>query len=320
MKIDLHLYPTPPYDFQRSFSYLEPCADPVCSYDGTTFQRLWPLGRGRLAHLTLSSLGTVEKPRLKLRLAAEFLSEEDVANCARRAEEIFCLKLDLRKFYRTIKKDKTLYAHTQRNIGLKPVLEPTLFEALTWAIIGQQVNLRFACVVKQGMLERFGQKRKMNGQTFYGYPEPADLAGQNPDSWREFKSSRRKAEYIIGLADLLQDGFDLEGLKRLSDEKIIEELVKIRGIGRWTAEYVLIQGFGRWDALPVGDAGLVNGIRRAYGLKHRPDEKEVEAMGERWRPYRGLATYYLWWGKQFKHEDAKNHKAKATIKQPPKMS
>jgi DNA-3-methyladenine glycosylase II len=176
-------------------------------------------------------------------------------------------------------------------------LEPDLFEALTWAIIGQQVNLRFACQVKRGMLEHYARRRTVDGQVFYQYPGPADLAGLDADQWRRFKCSRRKAEYIIGLAKTIQKGFDFERLRLLSDEEIIAELVQIRGIGRWTAEYVLIQGFGRWDALPVGDAGLLNGVKKVYGLKGKPQADEVTSLAESWRPYCGLATYYLWWGK-----------------------
>jgi DNA-3-methyladenine glycosylase II len=71
----------------------------------------------------------------------------------------------------------------------------------------------------------------------------------------------------------------------------------IRGIGRWTAEYVLLRGLGRWDVLPATDAGLINGVRRAYHLDHRPSPEEITSLSERWRPWRGLATYYLWWAK-----------------------
>lgn len=298
MQIETILHPTPPYDFDLSFGYLGPnCPDPIAHFDGNVYERVWPFGMDRNVYFRLQSLGTIDYPELQLILDAPEISDEDVECCIRHIRKILSLDLDLAAFYDAIKADPILIEHCLKNRGLKPVLEPNLFEALTWAIIGQQVNLNFACQVKLGMLERFAKRWDMDRKDFYQYPEPSDLAGKNPDRWREFKCSRRKAEYIIGLADNIQNGLNLDDLRKLPDEEIVDRLVQIRGIGRWTAEYVLIQGFGRWDTLPVGDAGLQNGIKRVYGFEAKPTAKELLAMAENWRPYRGLATYYLWWGK-----------------------
>jgi DNA-3-methyladenine glycosylase II len=298
MQIDVILHPVPPYDFNLSFGYLGPnCPDPIAHYDGETFQRVWPLSARKYALASLRSMGTTEKPEVLLRLEAPKLRDEDVEYCLAQLQSRLCLDLALEPFYDSVKRDPVLPDLCRRNRGLKPVLKPTLFEALTWAILGQQINLIFACQVKLGMLQRFSKPWIVDGTTLFQYPEPSDLAGLDPAQWVDFKCSQRKAEYIIGLADLIQDGFNLEELEKLSDDEIIDRLVKIRGIGRWTAEYVLIQGFRRWDALPVGDAGLLNGVKRAYGLTAKPTEEELLQRAERWRPYRGLATYYLWWGK-----------------------
>lgn len=298
MQAKTTLFPTPPYNFELSFSFLGPsCPDPIAQFDGTTYQRIWPLEADRSVFISLKSIGTLRDPRLQLKIEGESLNNTDVEYTKKHVEEILCLKLDLEAFYEAIREDSTLYQHCLNNIGMKPVLEPDLFEALTWAIIGQQVNLRFACQVKRGMLERFAKHRNVSRSVFYQYPGPAELAGLDADSWRRFKCSRRKAEYIIGLAEQIQNGFNLEELKSLSDEEIAVKLMQIRGIGRWTAEYVLIQGFGRWDALPGGDAGLLNGVKKVYGLNNKPTLNEIVSMAEKWRPYRGLATYYLWWGK-----------------------
>lgn len=298
MQVKTILHPTPPYDFNLSFGYLGPnCPDPIAYFDGNVYERIWPFGADRNAHVRLQSIGTTDNPELLLNLEAPEITDDDVECCMQHIRDILCLDLDIEAFYDGLKADPILTKHCLKNRGLKPVLEPNLFEALTWAIIGQQVNLNFACQVKSGMLERFAKRWDLDGKVFYQCPEASDLAGKNPDHWREFKCSRRKAEYIIGLAEHIQNGFDLDDLRQQPDEEIVESLVQIRGIGRWTAEYVLIQGFGRWDALPVGDAGLQNGVKKVYGLKTKPTEEELVIMAENWRPYRGLATYYLWWGK-----------------------
>ncbi len=297
MRTEIILSPTPPYDFDLSFSYLGPHRpDPIARFNGTTFSRIWSLGSDADALISLKSLGSLNRPKILLTIEGENLVDEDIDRCVEQIEKAFCLHLDLDAFYREIERDSTLRQHCLNNIGLKPVLEPSIFEALTWAIIGQQVNLRFACQVKEGMLKKFARSVTFNDHLYYRYPTAEELAGRDPLEWREFKCSLRKAEYIIGLAELVQSGFDLVGLGDLPDEEIVERLVQIRGIGRWTADYALIRGLGRFDALPTGDAGLLNGYKNVYNLQVKPDPEELVKRAESWRPYRGLATYYLWWG------------------------
>ncbi len=299
MKIEQILYPAPPYSFELSFGYLTPQRpDPIISFDGETVSRILSIRKGADALINLRSRGTVNKPELLVTIEADQLNDDDCKKYLKLVEEIFCLSLDLNVFYDTIKYDPVLHRHCMNNTGLKPVLEPSLFEALTWAIIGQQVNLHFACQVKLGMLKKYAPVKTFNGEKIFKYPDPSDLAELNPQDWRKFKSSVRKAEYIIGLAQQIQNGFDLEELRQQPDVEIIEALIQIRGIGRWTAEYTLIRGFGRFDALPTGDAGLQNGYKTIYRLDRKPSKEELIEKAELWRPYRGLATYYLWWGKR----------------------
>jgi DNA-3-methyladenine glycosylase II len=297
MKYEIDLYPTPPYDFQRSFSFLKARPDPMDRFDGEIFQRIWSLENKQWAFLSLFSVGTIKSPRLLLILESDFLTDETVGGIIRQIETVYCLNLDLSVFHDAIKKEIQIFTLTQNFLGMKPALEPNLFEALVWAITGQQVNLAFACAVKTGMLARYGERISLKGEVFYRHPDPEDLANLNPTEWRAFKSSARKAEYIIGLAKMICNGFDLEALRHRTDDEIVAHLTTLRGIGRWTAEYALIRGLGRWDTLPATDAGLINGVRRAYELDHRPSTEEIVTIGERWRPWRGLATYYLWWAK-----------------------
>ncbi|RJP79939.1 MAG: DNA-3-methyladenine glycosylase 2 family protein [Candidatus Zixiibacteriota bacterium] len=295
MNTDTILLPTPPYDFARSFSYMERRIDPIARWDGEVFTRLWPLG-DRDVPLQLRSAGTVDHPRVILSVLDD-VSDDDRLALAASVTRAFSLDLDLNAFHAGLRHDAVLDALAQRNRGLKPAREPNLFEALAWAIIGQQIHLLYACQIKAGMLERYGGRVAVGEEWLYRHPRPADLVHADPQDWRAFKCSRRKAEYVIGLAREVANGFDLESLADLPDEEIIARLTRLRGLGRWTAEYTLVRGLGRWNALPATDAGLVGGIRRAYGLQHRPTTGEIEALAEAWRPWRGLATYYLWWAK-----------------------
>jgi DNA-3-methyladenine glycosylase II len=107
--------------------------------------------------------------------------------------------------------------------------------------------------------------------------------------------SRQKKKYLVDLArHFLDDRIPNRRLARMEDEEIIERLTAVNGIGRWTAEMFLIATLNRPDVWPVDDLGLQAAVKRAHGLKDRPTAKELRLIGEKWRPYRTVASWYLW--------------------------
>jgi DNA-3-methyladenine glycosylase II len=101
--------------------------------------------------------------------------------------------------------------------------------------------------------------------------------------------------FVKDLASRVLDGrLDLKRLHKHSDEEVMQQLVAVKGIGRWTAEIFLMFRLGRPDILPADDIGLMNAVHRAYRLRKRPDAKKLRQMGEVWRPYRSVASWYLW--------------------------
>ena len=112
---------------------------------------------------------------------------------------------------------------------------------------------------------------------------------------RTLKFSSRKAEYVIGLSEKVASGeLDLEGMREWSDEAIIDELIKIRGIGRWTAENFLLFGLGRPNLFPKADIGIQNAIKLLYNLEKKPTMDEMNHFSEAWHPYLSYASLYLW--------------------------
>src|SRR5262249_45281369 len=127
------------------------------------------------------------------------------------------------------------------------------------------------------------------------FPTPESLVDASQEQLVGLAFSRRKAEYVRDLARIVADGaLDLEALRGAAHAEILQRLLALRGIGRWTAEYVLLRGYGYPDALRAGDAGLRRQIRRHYGLGAPPDEGEITAMAAPWAPFRSWATLYLW--------------------------
>ena len=107
--------------------------------------------------------------------------------------------------------------------------------------------------------------------------------------------SGQKVRYLRDLSERIIDGrLLLDELEALDDEAVIERLTEVKGFGRWTAEMFLMFRLHRPDVLPVDDLGIVNAVQRLYGLRTRPNAKKLHKLGEAWRPYRSVASWYLW--------------------------
>jgi len=130
----------------------------------------------------------------------------------------------------------------------------------------------------------------------YGrFPRPAQLLVTKDVKLRAAGLSARKIEYLKDLATCVSDGrLNLALLPKLPDEQVIEQLVQVKGIGRWTAEMFLIFCLGRHDVLPVGDLGLRKAMQKAYSLVELPSPVRMRDIAQLWKPYRSIATWYLW--------------------------
>jgi DNA-3-methyladenine glycosylase II len=158
------------------------------------------------------------------------------------------------------------------------------FLALVEAIVAQQVSVGAARAILKRLLDR--------------YPDglsPQRLMTTTPESLRAVGLSRQKTEYLLGLARHVEGGaVALASIDRLDDEQVLKALTPIKGIGRWTVEMFLIFSLRRPDVLPVHDLGFRKAVQRAYSLRQPPDPNKIEALAVPWRPYRSVATCYLW--------------------------
>ena len=158
------------------------------------------------------------------------------------------------------------------------------YESLVRAIISQQL----AGAAAQAIFKRFS---KLGDGRF---PKPDETLGFSHKKLRKVGLSERKIEYIRDLSAKIESReLKLRSISRLSDEKVVEQLVMIKGIGRWTAEMFLMFTLGRLDILPLGDLGVRNGFRKMYSNQSM-SEKEMFIIAEKWRPFRSIATWYIW--------------------------
>jgi DNA-3-methyladenine glycosylase II len=159
------------------------------------------------------------------------------------------------------------------------------YAALLRTVIGQQLSTKAARTIYGRVLEIFDGRD----------PSPAQLLEAETETLRAAGLSGRKVEYLRDLARHVLDGeLELDRLEELSDEEVIEEIVAIRGLGRWSAEMFLIFHLRRPDVFSGGDLGLRRAIQLAYGMSDPPTPDEAVELAERWRPERSLACIYLW--------------------------
>lgn len=165
------------------------------------------------------------------------------------------------------------------------------FVVLCQSIFTQQISTKVATVLFNRFRDQFPNRR----------PTPSRvvefLTTRDEETIRSVGLSRQKRAYVLDLAEHFVDGrIPTRRLARMDDEAVIETLTAVNGIGRWTAEMFLIFTLNRPDVLPIDDLGLWESVKRAYGLSDRPKPKEILARGESWRPWRTIATWYLWRG------------------------
>ena len=158
------------------------------------------------------------------------------------------------------------------------------FHSLVEAIIYQQLAGSAADAIYRRFVKIYGR-----------FPRPAQLLATKDFKLRDAGLSARKIEYLKDLASRVSDGrLKLTLLPKLPDELVIEQLVQVKGIGRWTAEMFLIFCLGRQDVLPVGDLGLRKAMQKAYLLGELPSPETMNDIAQVWKPYCSIATWYLW--------------------------
>jgi DNA-3-methyladenine glycosylase II len=218
---------------------------------------------------------------------------EDVAHYV---HEWFDLKRDLRPFYQLAESDELLRKAVNSFYGLRNMGIPDLFEALCWGILGQQINLTYAYTLKRRLVESFGRYVEYEGEFYWIFPTPEAIAKLTVSDLASLRMTVKKCEFLIGIAQLLESGeLTKEQLLKIGSVKAAEKmLVKIRGIGPWTANYVLMRCLRFPSAFPIDDVGLQNAIKLQLGMDKKPTKEELIKHSANWTGWESYATFYLW--------------------------
>lgn len=209
--------------------------------------------------------------------------------------EWFDLETNLKPFYALAKKDDLLADLVKRFKGYRIVGQPDLFESLVWAVLGQQINLQFAYTLKQRFVEQFGMSVNHQHQDYFLFPEPKIVAQLSDGDLLPLQFSRQKSKYVQLIGEAFANNVvSKEKLSELSFEEAKAELMKIKGIGNWTANYALMKTFRYPNAFPLEDAGIHNAIKNLKRMKKKPSIEQVKRIFKRYKGWEAYATLYLW--------------------------
>lgn len=175
--------------------------------------------------------------------------------------------------------------------GTPLVLDFDPYFCLMKCIIHQQLNMTFAYTLQSRFVTTFG--KEIDGTWIH--PRPEKIAQLSVADLRELQFSGRKAEYVIDTSKLIAAGeLTLADLQSKTDEEVIDTLVKIRGIGKWTAQNFLLFALGRPNLFPMADIGIQNAIKKLYNLEKKPTYEQMDEYSKPWEPYLSYASLYLW--------------------------
>jgi DNA-3-methyladenine glycosylase II len=293
--MNLTLTPVPPFDFNLSATIFAGGDPQIRTYENGKY---WQVLRvdGKLVLITITSSGSVDDSALSVELQSnEAISNEVKQQIEDLVRSLFNLPLDLTAFYDAVRNDKIMQTLTRQLRGLKSPTTPTVFEALVDSIIEQQISLNVAHVLERNVIKTFGETLKIGDDIYYAFPTPENIADTTVEQLRACGLSTRKAEYIHGIAKSITEGeLNLEHFKTYGDpEEIIKEMVKIRGIGVWTAELTMLRGMHKLEAIPADDLGLRRHIAHYYCNDRKIAGNEAREIAENWGTWKGLAAYYL---------------------------
>ncbi|MEZ6079893.1 MAG: hypothetical protein R3C56_30740 [Pirellulaceae bacterium] len=292
--IEFVLKPRPPFQLDLAVWTLRRRPEnAVDQWDGSVYRRVLPV-KEEVALIEVAQLSSGGRPRLSVRVHSdnESLGLRHEATAA--VERLLGIRTDLADFYEFAAGKPQLGPLAARFRGMKPPRFLTGFECLANAIACQQFSLAAGVQILNRFSETFGKSFQSSDSRSFAFPRPEDLSLTHEEELRAIGFSRHKAVALLGLARLERAGeFKLDQLQTLSDEAAVAELCRLRGVGRWTAEYALLRGLGRHHVFPGDDVGARNNLCRWLGLSERLDYENVARVLERWKHFGGLIYFHL---------------------------
>ncbi len=295
-QLAFRLDPLPPFRLDLTVWALRRRPENIVDrWDGQTYERVLIFGQNPV-NVAVRQAGTDHNLELQVTVDGATGKSRDLEEFVRRTLDwSLGLSVDLAPFYRLAATDARLGALVDRFRGLKPPRFPSLLEALVNGIACQQITLTQGIRLLNRLTETYGAAFTRGEATTRAFPDSAAcLARLQPEALRQLGLSGQKAGAVVEAAACISAG-DLNGerLAALEDAAAAARLRRLRGVGRWTAEYVLLRGLGRLHVFPGDDVGAQNSLRRWLGLPEPLDYAGVQAALAPWQAYGGLLYFHL---------------------------
>jgi DNA-3-methyladenine glycosylase II len=293
--MEIIIRPRAPFDFAATAGFLRFTErEAVDTFAEGRYRRALHVG-GRLRLLSVASTGTVARPLLSVTTGGGRASAAELKEAEARVRQIFSTEHDLKKFRARVAGDPLMSQLEAAHRGLHIARWPSVFEALVISILSQQISTAVAMTLKRRVVEKYGERLTVGGETFLAFPRAEALSRAEPQELRALGLSGSKVTAITELAQRARDGeLDESVLERDDNEALIARLTNLRGIGRWTAEWALMLHFGRTDVFPAGDLALRGFVVKYYNDGVAMPEREIRALAhERWGEWASYASVYF---------------------------
>jgi DNA-3-methyladenine glycosylase II len=248
----------------------------------------------RTVSLSVTQEGGPMAPLLSVLISSGTVDARDQALARSVLDKLLGLSIDLSAFAAMAAADPMIGPLAERMRGLKPPRFPTVFEALVNGIACQQLSLSVGIHLLNRLTANHGRTTPDRPGGARAFPDPAALAALEPEELKRHGFSLTKARTIVDTARaIVNGGLDLEALDRLDDAAAVERLTRLRGVGRWTAEYVLLRGLGRLHVFPGDDIGAQNKLKRLFAIETPLGYEAVRRLTACWHPFAGVVYFHL---------------------------
>ena len=265
----------------------------VDRWDGRTYRRVLMID-SQAVEVAVHQSGGPEEPQLEVDVTGSGLTVRQEGFARVLLERMLGVHKDLRPFYRLATRDPRLQPLVDEFRGLKPPQFPTVFEAVANGIACQQLSLLVGILLLSRLAHEIGVISANSQDAAHAFPNPADFSGVKVQSLKSLGFSANKSQALIDASSAIRDQrLNLESLVKLDNQVALERLVKLKGVGRWTAEYVLLRGLGRLDIFPGDDVGARKKLAHFLGKKKPLDYDGVRRAVADWQPYAGLVYFHL---------------------------
>ncbi len=233
---------------------------------------------------------------LEIELQKREISEYNLQEVKEYVTEWFDLDRNIEPFYKLLKNHPLLSNLAIKYYGNRIISIPNLFEAICWAIIGQQINLTFSYKLKRLLVEKYGEEEIVDNQTYLSFPTPKILVKANRSDLIKMKFSRQKIDYLMNISNAFLDNqISKEILLNCKDKnERIEQLTTIKGIGVWSANYVLMKSIRDMSCITYGDSGLNKAIHTIFKTKKKPAKDEIDRIFNDFKKWESYLNFYLW--------------------------